>query len=470
MGDTSGCNGSLPSGLSGENATYQPQGMPYYFLVMNDTVWLKQGDCNFTGETVNYTQGQQMNVTRGGKTYMLYMLYANSTPSPDQGIVLGVPGIDTSTIMPIRVETMNGQSMSIWKLMAMTLGGVNYSVLLANDTYDYPMCSVWNTDCTKKAWFSMSGAFDQPCNSTECGPNATNAVGAAIGQNFTGDLYIAKIGPGPWDGIIIANFTNLISMYPSLPLFDVKTAESRVIYFAALDEGAIGMDLDLNDSTSNTYYVMAFDDREDGAQNMTSLKIDDDVEITDDFWGDYSEPQSPAYKDFSTDELNSMRESWRNLPNSIYKGSIMFGSDTAYENASYESRPEWEIVAYNNTDMLIQKKRWLNVPTDHITVISKVYNFDQSPIAGANISISKITKFTNFGPQALSLVTDYNVTQIQNVTDSYGYGILEAWPVQSPPSGWDLGEYMITLSIQGPMVNQTSYQWFRVEPAEGGPV
>lgn len=460
--DTSGCHGELPIGLGGENATYYNPELSLYFLVMNRTVWFKPGDCNFSASSVNYTEGQQINITKGGKTYMLYLLYANSTQGQGQGIVIGPTGIDSTAINPIRYEMMNGQNSPRWKLMSLNIGGVNYSAILANDTSsEYPMCSLWHSDCVKKIWLSSSGNFSQACEATQCSPTLTNAVGVTMGQNFTEDLYLAKIGPGPWDGIVIANFSEIGFLYPNLPLFEVRTAENPVIYFGVLDESTVGMDLDFNISTYNTYYVIAFDEREDGQAAMTNIKIDDDTELTDDFWGDYSNPNNPTYKDFTRDE-NGMKESQRTLPNSIYTGSIIFGSESEYHD--YENKPEWEIVVYNNTDMLIQKRKWLNAPQDAITAIAKVYNFNQTPIAGSNLSISKITRFTNFGPQPLTFGTDYIVTQVQNVTDSYGYGILKVEPMGE----WVVGEYMITLSIQGPGARQTSYQWFRIEPSGGG--
>lgn len=445
-----GASITYPTGITGENLTFIGNNTQYsnnlpgvYFVVFNRSIWIKSGDCDFSSET-RYNESSQINITKNGKVYMLYVLYANSTPGQEQGVALGVAGLNSSIESPVRIDSM-GMTVPRWKMLIANISGTYYDVILANDTYEYPMCSVWNTDCSKKAFFSATGNF-------------TASPNASIGQNFTTDLYVAKIGPGPWDGLIIANFSNITSMYPNLPMFEASTKDNPAIYFGNFSESILGLDLDMNSSTSKVYYAMSIDEKENGILDMTTIRLDDDMQITDDFWSNCTNPQDcSAYMDFNSTEYGA-KETSNNLPDSIYSGNLFFGDRSLYQNVNYDSMPEWEIVAYNGTDVLMQKKKWWNNVTDNITVILKAYNFDQSPLVGANISIIKFTKFTPFGPMALATTTDYNITQVQNQTNSYGYGILEI----KHGNVWDQGEYMISININYNSNNQTSYQWFRV--------
>lgn len=447
------CPGAItyPTGITGDNLTFvgnftqHGNSLPgVYFVAFNRSIWMKSGDCDF-GSEQRYNESDQINITKNGKLYVLNVLYANSTSGSDQGIAIGVAGLNSSVQIPLRTEMIGSYNSSRWKIIVANISGTYYDAVLSNDTYYYPMCSVWNTDCTKKAWFSTTGNF-------------TSSPNASIGQNFTSDLYVAKIGPGPWDGIIIANFSNITSMHPNLPMFDANTKDTTTVYFGAFDESLSGLDLDMNQTTSNVYYGLAFDDKENGIDSMTSIKMDDDNQITDDFWSNCTNPQDCyAYMDFNSTEYGT-RESWQNLPDAIYSGNLFFGDRNSYQNVNYDSKPEWEIMAYNGTDMLIQKRKWWNNVTDNITVITKAYNFNQSALVGANISILKVTRFTPFGPMALVIGDDYNVTQVQNQTNSYGYGILGI----THTNVWDQGEYMISININYNSNNQTSYQWFRV--------
>ena len=450
--DVAQCPGgsiTYPAGITGQNLSFLGNFSGYsnslsdvYFIAFNRSIWMKSGDCNF-GASQRYNESDQINITRNGKEYMLYVLYANSTPGDGEGIVIGAAGVNES-FEPLRSDCMGDYDVSRLRIMAASIAGAKYDVILSNDTtYDYPMCGIWNTECTKKAWFSTTGNFSM-------------APGAAIGQNFTKDLYVAKIGPGPWDGIVIANFSNVSGQ---LPMFDARTSDNPQVWFGIFNETSLGMDLDKDGSYSSAYYAIAFDDKENGQAGMTSLKIDDDIQITDDFWGNCTNPQECSdYKDFNTSETG-MREMWQSLPDSIYKGSIFFGDRNQYQGVSYDDMPEWEIAAYNNTDMLIQKKKWWNNVTENITMVVKVYNFDQSPVPGANISVVKITKFTPMGPSTMG-AAEYNVTAPNNgnMTNSYGYGMLRI----THSSPWSEGEYMVALNIQYGSNNQTSYQWFRI--------
>ena len=437
-----------PSGASGSpinvtfrsNSLYDPQ---YYFYIEEDhpnNVWVRLNDSGFASGATNYTIGDQINVTKYGKTYKMHVLDANAT---DEYVAIGVTDLNASLIEPL--STNNPR----WRLMVLNLSGTNYNVILSNDSsVSYPMAVQWHMDeSAKKAWFSTDGNF-------------SDAIGVNMGENFTSDLYLAKIGPGPWDGICIGNFSQTGGY---LPAVDIRPADNTTSYFKAVNESDIGLDLNMDGVLNRTFYMVAYDENPDGEQNLTAVMVDDDLQITEQWW---SNSTSGEYMDFDGSE-NGIYEQRSNLPRGIWKESIRFGEN--YENVSWENQPEWEISSYNDLDMssmLLQKHRMEVNQTENVTMITKAYYFNQTPIQEANVTVDSIFMMTPFGHSMMEEGTDYNVTNTQNVTDSYGYAILKI----SPAGGsWDDGEYRVILQINNTGNIEITDNWFRIgETSQGG--
>ncbi|MDY6865585.1 MAG: hypothetical protein SVY15_06420, partial [Halobacteriota archaeon] len=117
--------------------------------------------------------------------------------------------------------------------------------------------------------------------------------------------------------------------------------------------------------------------------------------------------------------------------------------------------------------MLIRKYRWNINATDNVTLVSRAYYFNQTAIEGANVSIGTVFKMTPFGHSMLTQGGNYTVINIQNVTDSNGYGILKLTPVGGT---WDNGEYRVILQINNSGNIESTDNWFRIgETQHGGP-
>jgi hypothetical protein len=436
------CHFAAPASAgSGANITMRSNELsnPQYYFYLTDAnvskVWVKSGDCNFNGSTV-YSVNSEINLTRDGKTYAMRILNANRST---QSIITGLANFNESLIRLLRIDSngINEHPSNKWRIMALNISGVNYNVVLANDTVDYPMCSVWSaSECAKKAWFNIGSDF-------------SSSIGVRIGENFTQELYLAKIGTGPWDGIIIANF----SQVSQKPAVDVRTRDNTTSYFNALSESALGIDLNLDNAFNQVFYVVTFDSKDDGLQNLTDLVSDDDANITEDWWSQNINGQD-YYKDFYNNETG-MREQRNSLPRGISNGNIRFGEMN--NSLPWEQNPEWEILVYNNTDMLIKKSKWMINSNDNVTLIVKAYNFDQTPTQGANLTLTSIMR-TGFGFQILNS-NYYTLDNVQNVTDQYGYGIIKLAPAGG---SWSSGEYMITAEVRYGGSTETINQWFRV--------
>ncbi|MDY6930676.1 MAG: hypothetical protein SVJ22_02010, partial [Halobacteriota archaeon] len=434
--------GSNPVNMTiSSDRLFSPQ---YYFFVTaanESAVWVRQNDTDFSAGATQYAIGDQINVTLKGKTYMMYIRDANAT---NGYVAIGVTGLNTSVIESV---SSNDQR---WKIMVLNLSGTNYQVILANDTsVEYPMASEWHMDETAtKAWFSTDGDF-------------SDATGVNIGGNITSDLYLAKIGPGPWDGICIGNFSQTGGYKPAI---DIRPADNTTSYFKVANESDIGLDLNMDGVMNETFYMVAFDSMPDGLQNLTSIMVDDDLQITEPWW---SNSTSGEYMDYDGNETG-FNEQWCNLPRGIWPESVRFGDDI--ENATWEEQPNWEIAAYDDIDMssmLIRKYRWNINATDNVTLVSRAYYFNQTAIEGANVSIGTVFKMTPFGHSMLTQGGNYTVISIQNVTDSNGYGILKLTPVGGT---WDNGEYRVILQINNSGNIESTDNWFRIgETQHGGP-
>jgi hypothetical protein len=296
------------------------------------------------------------------------------------------------------------------------------------------MCGVWNTwECVKAAWFSTTGNFS--------GSSLT-----AIGQNFTSDLYLAKIGPSPWDGLIIGNFSQISSL--DLPGVDVRPMDNTPSYFARLDESVLGLDLNKN-GNNDVFYALAFDEKDDSLHELTTVIVDDDLNITSEWWANSSD----NYKDFYGDEIG-MKEQRGGLPRGIWLGNIKFNES---ENMPYEQSAEWEVVLYNNTHMLLRKWRWWFAPNENITLILKAFEFNQTGIPNVNVTIDKIIYYGSGFPTLLQPNQDYNVTGT-NTTNADGYVVMKI----TRNGNWQPGQYNVRIKASTENRVESTDNWFNI--------
>ena len=377
----------------------------------------------------------------------------------------GVAGLNGSVIEPMVDNPHGDPDWSIeWGYMQnVSIFGTYYDIILANDTgYTYQRCVYEPPEdgqCAKKAWLvpTSDGNF-----------SSSNVIGVNIGQNFTTDLYLAAVGPHDGDGITVANFSTLsgfgLSQYPAIG--DVPLADGTMSYFTVLDETTLGRNLDMNDSTNVPFYMLTFDSDFNGVQKLTSNLIDDDLEIVE--WC-YNDQGSETQIDFSGDEnytgMNASwtRENWNGLPSGIYNGNARFGEH--YPGLEWEDQPEWQIPFYNNTHMLISKDRWKTNESDNVSIYLKVYDFDQTAIQGANVSVQQVAMAMPFMGFQILPAANYSVDTTYNVTDQYGYALLEISPVQigqANPGEWAYSEYQVVIRIDAPQGTKTWERWFCV--------
>jgi hypothetical protein len=424
----------------GQNWTFALDSPLNYYLYVNSQneskVWIKQGDCNFTNALLR-SEGEQVNLTWDNHKYMLYVLYVNTT---EQGrdVIIGVAGVNSSEIQPIRIDG----NMLRWRLMALNISGTLYDVLLANSSEDYPMCNIWNMgECAKVAWFSTTGNFS--------GLNST-----AIGQNFASDLYLAKIGPSSWDGLIIGNFSQISSL--GLPGVDVRPMDNTPSYFAKLNESVLGLDLNKN-GNDDVFYALAFDEKDDSLHELTGVIVDDDSNITSEWWANFSGNSSlPGYyKDFYGDETG-IREMRSSLPKGVWSGNIRFNES---ENMPYEQSPQWDIVLYNNTHMLLRKWKWWFAPNEDITLILKTFEFNQSGIPNVNVTIDKLMYYGSGFPTLLQPVQDYNITG-SDTTNVDGYVVMKI----TRDNDWQPGQYNVRIRASTENRVETTDNWFNIQP------
>jgi len=299
-------------------------------------------------------------------------------------------------------------------------------------------------ECTKKAWFCSTKNF-------------SSISGVSIGQNFTSDLYLAKIGPGSWEGITVGNFSQINFMYPNLPGIELRPKDSTPSYFAKLEESVLGLNLNKNGVNSDIFYAVTFDDKEDSQSTPTDVTVDDDLNITEEWWADFSGNESLLgyYKDFYGNETG-MREMRSGLPRGIWGGNIRFNESSGIP---YEQSPEWEVVVDNHTHMLLRKWRNWFTPDENVTLILKTFEFNQSGIPNANITIEKLMMYTASFPVQLQSPQHYNVTGV-NITNNQGYVVLKI--ERNTP--WSTGQYNVRIkaTASGGRV-ETTDNWFNVQ-------
>ena len=312
------------------------------------------------------------------------------------------------------------------------------------------MCNVWNVEeCVKRAWIVSSSVKNFSDSSVK---NVT------IGQNFTSDLYLAMIGPGFWEGLIIGNFSQIAGLgLTHWPGVDVRIKDNTTSWFGILNESSLALDLNKDNYTNETFYMCTFDDRSDSLQQLSNNIVDDDLNITEEWWFDSNANSSlPGYyKDFYNNET-VVKEYRNDLPIGSEWGGVRFGE--MQEGVNWEQLPEWEIANYNNTDMLLRKGKWRFQPTENMTIIVRAYDFNQSAIPNANVSIEKLMSFGPFGGSLLNASAgEYSVVNVMNVTDSSGWGILRL-----ENASWQQGEYMVQIKIESGSDIERVSNWFVV--------
>lgn len=366
----------------------------------------------------------------------------------------GVVGINSSVIMPMSNNGDSNWGIECGYMQNVSIFGTYYDVILANDTYDYQRCLYEQSgdgQCVKKAWLvpRSVGNFSSP-----------QAFGRNISDtNFTKDLYIAGLGPYDGDGILVANFSRLSpAPWPSISISMIQLASSMT-YFAALNESVLGYDLNKDGGKNSTFYILAFDSDFDGIAMPTRTIIDDDLDLLP---GTVDNNGTQIQYDFRGIEGGVLNETENGLPNGIRSGNARFGS--IQDNMMWENQPEWTVPYFNASDkMMFNKPKWKVNANDSVDILLKVFNFNQQPIQGANISIAQVARSSYIGFQKLFEGADYTVNKTYNVTDAKGYGLLKFTPV---PLGnaWAAqgGNYQVILNIETPQGNETFERWFCV--------
>ncbi len=451
------CNFMKPpaAGNNNNNATYRSSKLTnpqyfYYITAANDSwVWIKSGDCNFTTGAIGYNSATTptINVTKNGRMYMMKVLDANTTAGD---VVIGIKDTDFPNsiyLNPVSVRSSGGgggpSTSNVWYILGINISGTDYNILLSNASVDYPMCSVWNVqDCVKMAWFSTSASFSA-------------AIPAFSGDNFTSQLYLTKVGPGPWEGVSIGNFSSLGSL--PRPAIDVRVKDGTTSYYGVISEAGLNLDLNMDGAKNATFYAVVYDDLDDGQQALNRIVVDDDLNITEEWWSESNTNSNVIYrKDFYTNESGEISEKSGSLPSSIWSGNVQFGERN--ESLSWEQQPEWRIEKYNGTDMLLMKDEWQIASGRNITILTRAYNFDQSPIQGAGITITSIKgNIPGMGFKKLEQGVDYILPQMTNITNQDGYAILKIAPLGQ----WS-GEYMVEFQTGYNANTETTSKWFRV--------
>ena len=374
----------------------------------------------------------------------------------------GPAGVDHTVILPMVNNPFADPQWSIeWSyIYNLSIFGTYYDVILANDTTAYhPRCMVEPSpdgQCANRAWMVQTsiGNFSDP-----------QTVNATVGQNFTLNLYLASIGPNDGDGIVIGNFSLLPNLGPmkgpaagGFPLAD--NALSRLVL---LNESTIGYDLDRNASAINTFYMLAFDSDFNNQQTLTSNMVDDDLEFLP--WSYNNGSQDIIYDNTQLEYYaygNRTAEQWCDLPSGINNGCARFGDE--YPDTQWENQPNWDVPFFNNTHMILRKQRWSFNSGQTVDFLSKVFNFNQSAIAGANVSVVSVARATWSGFQIIPS-SNYTVDKTFNRTDAYGYSLLKISPLQigsAPANTWADGNYQVLLNIQAPSGNEIFERWFCV--------
>ena len=374
-------------------------------------------------------------------------------------VVFGITGVNSSVILPMVNNPFGDPDwMFEWAyIQNVSIFGTYYDVILANDTYNYQRCLVEPSDdgqCAKKAWLvqRVIGNFSD-----------SSVIGLMPGQNYTKDLYLVSVGPNDNEGITIGNFTDVNSTFglPQPPIIaGVGMEFPNITRFNVLSEATLNYDFDRDGGKNRTYYMLLFDSDFNGQQSLSHIILDDDLEIVN--WGsgdtqlDLTGDES--YNGPNFDAIDRTDERWGELPTGIRNGNVRFGEDYNVSNRPWELQPGWDMPFYNTSHMLLRKSEWrISDASQPVDVLLKIYNFDQSAIQGANVSITQIARASWMGFQTLS-PSAYTVDTTYNVTDSYGYSLLKI----TPSSTWSDGQYQVMVNIQAPQGTETFEKWFCV--------
>lgn len=420
--------------------------------VVNDTHSLPAEQYSYNGTHVWLTLGSDYVLGDYKVTY--------NYQSPYWRLEFGVAGVDSSIMLPSANRAEDPTWGEQWGyLQNVSIFGTYYDVLLANATERYHQSCVLQPmndgECVNKVWIvpTAIGNFSDPATQS-----------AYIGQNFTTELYLSAVGPSYGEGFMVGNYSaiesNLGLAPPSLPAIGgMEIADSTTSYFNILNETTLGYDLDKNSTGNTTFYAFAFDSDFNGQQTLTSVIVDDDLELMP--WGiniDGTEVKIDFTQNESYANGNRTEERWNSLPTSIWNGQMSFGED--YTGVDWEQQPSWEITLFNETDMILKKNLWRVSRNRSTDFMVKAFTFDQQPIVGAGITVTQVARSLPWmGFQVLTEGVDYNVQAIQNVTDSYGIGIVRF----SPVSGlWENGQYQVVLNINAAQGTETFERWFCV--------
>lgn len=419
-------------------------------------VWLKSGDCNFTTAT-NYTAGDQVNITLGTDVFMLYILNATIGRG-----AIGIAGLDSIVVEPIRMSEWSGNKAPQWHIMAINRSGTLYNIIFANDTaLNYPQAGIWGVEEVSKAvWIDTDGNF-------------SDASKYVIGDNFTADEHISRLGPGPWEGISIANTSNLSGIgITARPTMDIRVQDNTPAYFGKINESDASLDTDVNMDGDKTdvFYMVAYDEFGDGNNVLTRMYVDDDLNITEPWWANSSNPNQEieqgndvSYYEFYGNEEGSMAEQEGSPPTGMWGGNIRFAAQN--NSQSWEESASWNTKVYNGTTMILEKNVWRLDKSKTLSLTIKVFDFAQSPVSGANITLEKLMRFGGGQPftELNASAGEYTLNNVQNTTDSNGFGMIKI----SPNGTWlDNSEYIAELKIEYGGMEETVKEWFRM--GEGG--
>ncbi|HDD46262.1 MAG TPA: hypothetical protein ENG42_02210 [Candidatus Aenigmarchaeota archaeon] len=446
------CNFVMPADAdpNGTNLTYkikefENMGALYYIYLNKNNVskaWIKKDDCNFTGITAK-SEGDQINISIQGNLFMLYLLNAS-----ENRISIGLLNFEPSNFtnsLPIRYESRLDGISPIWYLISANISGKVYDVVLMNSTASYPICNVWmkGGECVKVAVFDSDGNMSSY--------EAYVKAGESIGN--TG-YYLASIGPTSWDGVMLGNASVFGSWLPIIWIHGM--ADNAPVYIAKLNESEIGFDLNLDDALNMTFYMLAYDDMPDGQQKPTRIIIDDDNQFVE--FVDWSTPGNETYYDMYGDESGA-GEVYGNMPMGIWHGWVAFGDWQSI--AEWENRPEFELIQFDtaNNKIRLMKNVWQIKEGRNATIMVKVYNFDQSPIAGATVSIDKMYRFGFTGPSEINVTAELNY-QADSVSDSDGYYMI--YDMQTKTGPLSAGDYVISLRINAYGNEEIEDVWFNV--------
>ena len=449
-------------GQDSQNRTYvldrlDNQYYAYMTPANQSMVWVKKGDCNFTGESP-YSEGDPINITIGSEFYILQVLNTNMSAGTASVGIYGLP----SLVKPIRMGEWGGNSAPMWAILSVNRSGTIYNVVFANESMPYPQANTWGIkDVSKAVWMDTDGNF-------------TDSNKYIIGDNFTAGEYIAKVGPGPWEGVIIADSSNLAGLLGAgvRPGMDIRAMDYTPAYFGRINESQSGLEVDLNmdGDMQDLFYVVAYDDFEDSNQEITRFYVDDDLNISEPWWANSSniqQGQTYTYYDFYGGEGGQIPEQEGSPPRGMWGGNLRFAPWN--DSQSWEESAEWNIKTYNGTKMILEKDVWQLDGNRTISVTVKAFDFSQSPIPGAQVSLVKIMRFGGGLPfkELNESAGDFTLVNTQSVTDSKGYAMLKLVP---PGAGWtDQAEYIAVLKVDSGGIIETVDQWFRVGQKEVEP-